>query len=74
MNRAEHLAWAKQRALEYVDRGDLQTAVISMASDLQKHEAWANSGMVIGMLVTEAAMFEIPKGPHAVRRWIEGFN
>jgi hypothetical protein len=35
--RADHLAWCKQRALEYVERGDLNNAFKSMMSDLRKH-------------------------------------
>jgi pterin-4a-carbinolamine dehydratase len=35
--RAEHLAWCKARALEYVDRWDYSGAVASMTSDLGKH-------------------------------------
>lgn len=37
MNREEHLQWAKDRALEYVEAGELQNAIASMISDLQKH-------------------------------------
>jgi hypothetical protein len=37
MDRAEHLDWAKQRALEYLDRGERNNAIASMASDLGKH-------------------------------------
>lgn len=36
--RADHLAWCKQRALQYVDAGDLTGAYASMTSDLGKHE------------------------------------
>lgn len=45
--RADHIAWAKARALEYVDRAErgtatdyrrsLQAAVTSICSDLSKH-------------------------------------
>ena len=71
MNRAEHVAWCKARALEYVDRGDLAGAVASMVSDLTKHEgtdkpAYASLGMI--------GLMEVSIGPGAVRRWIEGFN
>lgn len=38
MNREEHLKWAKDRALEYVEKGDLKNAWASMVSDLGKHE------------------------------------
>ena len=37
MTRAEHLRWAKDRALEYVEAGDLDQAFASLASDLGKH-------------------------------------
>ena len=36
-SRAEHLAWCKQRALEYADLGDVATAHASLASDMSKH-------------------------------------
>jgi hypothetical protein len=38
MNRTEHLAWAKTRALEYVARGELGEAYLSFRSDMNKHE------------------------------------
>ena len=71
MTRDEHLKWCKDRALEYVNEGDLQNAVASMISDLRKHDdftgpVYAGLGMV--------GMMEIPKGSQAVRCWIEGFN
>lgn len=37
MNRAEHLAWAKERALEYLP-ADPNQAMTSFLSDLAKHE------------------------------------
>lgn len=70
MSRAEHLAWAKQRALEYVDAGDLKNAVASMGSDLGKHPDLASSAT----FVAATGIFEIQRGPEAVRHWIEGFN
>lgn len=36
--RDEHLAWCKQRALEYVAHGDLPGAWTSFASDMGKHD------------------------------------
>jgi hypothetical protein len=35
--REEHLAWCKERALAYVDSGDLNNAFASLVSDLNKH-------------------------------------
>jgi hypothetical protein len=38
MTRAEHLTWAKRRAHEYLDAGDVRNAVQSMMSDVRKHD------------------------------------
>lgn len=38
MDRIEHVKWCKERALQYIDRGDYQGAFGSMASDLGKHK------------------------------------
>jgi hypothetical protein len=70
--RQRHLAWCKKRALEYLDRDDLPSAVASMLSDLRKHPDTAGSASgglgIIGMM--EAAS----GSEQAVERWIEGFN
>lgn len=56
MTRAEHIAWCKQRALEYVDNGDLQNAYASMHSDLQKHpETKGHSALGLGMMLMARA-------------------
>lgn len=72
MTRAEHLAWCKKRALEYVDRGDCAQAFASMCSDLGKHpETVDHIGMKLGMLQMMQGRF----GRAAdMRRFIEGFN
>ena len=70
MSREEHLQWAKTRALEYVESGDLVDAVISMASDLQKHE---DIRMPPAELI-QIGILETRRGTEAVRHWIEGFN
>ena len=67
MTRDEHLAWCKQRALEYLDRGELENAVASMASDLGKHPELQREPLLLGAM--HAA------GDHdGVRRWITGFR
>lgn len=71
--RTEHLAWCKQRAMEYVKTGDYASAVTSMLSDLSKHpetEAAADG------ILAQLGMFELMKGPTAssITRYIEGFN
>lgn len=38
MTRQEHLKWAKDRAIEYANRGDITGAWGSLVSDLNKHK------------------------------------
>jgi hypothetical protein len=72
MNRAEHVAWCKQRALEYVDAGDLQGAFTSMASDMGKHPEIANNAVqMLGMGLLVNGHLNTPQ---AMRDWINGFN
>lgn len=70
--REEHLTLAKQRALEYVNAGELNSALASMMSDLRKHpETQASSTwplMVLGMNAVSSG------NKDELRRWIEGFN
>lgn len=40
--RTQHLEWAKARALEYVELGQLQYALNSLVSDLRKHPETEN--------------------------------
>ena len=72
MTRGEHLAWCKQRALEYCDRGDLSDAFASMASDLGKHPETKNhSGIQLGMMMVMAGQLDTPE---KMRNFINGFN
>lgn len=72
MNRAEHLAWAKERALEYADNGDAPNALGSLISDLTKHEDTAgHPGIALGgSLMMNGHL----NSPQQVREFIEGFN
>ena len=70
--RVEHLAWCKQRALEYVDAGDIQQAFTSMASDLNKHPGTeGHSGIKLGMMMLMGGHLSKPA---EMRSFIEGFN
>lgn len=72
MTREEHLDWCKQRALEYVERGDLTSAYGSMVSDLGKHPDTKDHGAVqLGMMLLVAGHL---KTAPDMRRFIEGFN
>jgi hypothetical protein len=72
MSRAEHLAWCKQRALEYVDAGNLDGARQSMLIDLQKWEEPLYPGDMLAVLLMDAALF--CKTSDQMRYWINGFN
>jgi hypothetical protein len=71
MTRDEHLAWCKQRAHEYLAIGDIQNAVQSMLSDLQKHDETK-------AIAPELLALSFPvmlSGDHdQARRYIDGFT
>jgi hypothetical protein len=72
MTRSEHMAWCKQRAIEYVEKGDTANAFSSMASDLSKHpETEGHIGIQLGMAQMMSGMINTPE---AMRNFIEGFN
>jgi hypothetical protein len=69
VTREEHLAWCKARALEYVERGELEHAVTSFGASLTRHpgtDFFCRPLIVIGLIT-------VTRGPAAVREWIEGF-
>lgn len=72
MNRSEHMAWCKKRALEYVEVGDLPQAYASMASDLRKHpETEDHAGIQLGVILMMSGELDTAQ---EMRKFIEGFN
>lgn len=72
MTRAEHLEWCKQRALEYVDIGDMDQAYASMVSNLGKHPETANhSAIELGTMLLITGHLS---SSHEMRKFILGFN
>jgi hypothetical protein len=69
--REQHIAWAKERALEHVDRGDLADAVAALIIDLGKHEETRD--IEIGVL-RDALTVGQSSDAARVRRWIEEFR
>jgi hypothetical protein len=70
--RDEHLKWCKERALEYVERGDLKNAYGSMASDLRKHpETSDHPAIGLGMMLI---MSQNLNSKDEMKKFIEGFN
>lgn len=71
-DRAEHLAWAKERALGYVDQGELDNALASLMSDLRKHPDTADhAAMELGMMLMMAGHLSTTRD---MRDFIEGCN
>lgn len=70
-SRAEHLEWAKERALECVDRGEPGKAIKSLISDLMKHPDTKNHNAILPLSVL-SLKFPLPIGE--VRRAIEGIS
>ena len=72
MNRNEHLAWCKRRALRYVEENDLTNAFASMASDLRKHpETDSHIAIQLGTALMMGGHLNTQK---EMRKFIEGFN
>ena len=72
MDRTERIAWAKDRAMEYVRQGDHDMAIVSLMSDLTKHpETQDHDCILLGtMLAINGNLSTIPQ----VRDWIDGIN
>ncbi len=73
MTRDEHLAWAKDRALEHADAGDKGQCIASLMSDLGKWEGGRlyDPDLLI-MLNQDAVGFR--NTPADLRNWVEGFT
>lgn len=66
--RAQHLQWCKDRAMEYVNKGDNAGAISSMLGDLGKHPETMKSaevGMMLAMTVRDT---------ESAKRFVLGFN
>jgi hypothetical protein len=70
MTRDEHVEWCKQRAREYLDRGDAKNAITSMASDFEKHPETKGSAPWMAPIMLAAAT---DGTIGAARRFVEGF-
>lgn len=70
--RAAHLAWCKQRALAYVDSGEVVQAFTSLASDLRKHpDTIGHAGIELGAMLLMGGHLSTAA---AMRKFIEDFN
>lgn len=64
------MRWCKERALAYLDQGDIQNAFASMTSDLGKHPETQTAGEAM----TAIGLLYLMNHDHeGMRRWITGF-
>lgn len=72
MTREEHLQWCKDRAIEYVEKNELQNAFTSFHNDMCKHPETANhSALELGTMLM---IFGHLSTPFKMKEWINGFN
>ena len=74
MTGAEHLAYCKERALEYADRGEAGAAMSSLIQDLGAHPETEDSVRVVTDLMFPLAMMGDFARPGELRKFIEGFR
>jgi hypothetical protein len=74
MDRAEHLKWCKDRALEYADKGDAGGAMSSLIQDLGLHPETARSAEIVPALMMPLVVTGHMSQPGELRKFIEGFN
>ena len=73
MTRSEHLQWCKDRAVAYLNEGQIAEGIASFTSDMRKHEetkATLNNGLSMP-LIMQATMSN--SGTECIK-CIEGFN
>ncbi len=72
LTRQEHLEWCKERAREYLDRGDWQDAFGSFVSDMGKHpDTKDHLALGLGM---QLLLIGKLRDVVSMREFIEGFH
>jgi hypothetical protein len=72
--REEHLAWCKQRALEYIDRGQVNEGLASMMSDMRKHPETESKSGALDQLTVGLMMIGALSTPDQARKYINGYR
>lgn len=72
MNRQDHLQWAKDRALEILEKGDITGAWTSFVSDMGKHNDLKDHMAInLGMQLLFSGNLS---AKDQMKDWINGFN
>lgn len=74
MTRLDHLNWCKQRALAYVDVGEVGMAFTSMLSDLSKDSRTEASALCCAQLGFPMLASGLLSTREQMRRFIEDFS
>jgi hypothetical protein len=69
-SREEHVEWCKARAMEYYNEGDMQSAVTSMVSDMDKREDTKINSALVMLSMT----YLLHGSLSDIKRWIQGFR
>jgi hypothetical protein len=69
LTRAEHMAWAKERALKYADRGETGLAMSALIQDLGMHPETEGSVSVVIELMMPLAMMGGASSASLARRF-----
>lgn len=71
--RAEHMAWAKERALAELEHGSAANALASICSDMTKHPG-TNDPVLIAWAQQEGARALTTESKAVMRAFLEGFQ
>ena len=72
-SKQQHLDWCRQRALQYLDAGELTNACASLLSDLRKHEETRTTAALAGEQWAAKALSGHWDNPENVRQLIDQF-
>lgn len=70
-DRAKHIAWCQQRAMEYVDQGMLSQALAGLVADLTKFPHTTDTSMAL-RIMQEGRPVALSGDAEAMRAFIRG--
>lgn len=72
MDRSEHLQWCKNRAMQYINAGDVPGGLASFISDMSKHKETEDHSalQLMGMLMMGGQLSSASEAS----KFIQGFN
>ena len=72
MNRQEHLQWAKDRAIQYLEIDEIFHSWNSFCNDMRKHDELSNhAALSMGTMMMLQGFW---KNKEECKKYIEGFN